>query len=230
MEPSSYDQPAIRPALAWITAALAGVVAPASALTLLAEGSAPGTQTSAIAALLAIGMMGAGMISASIAGRFGLGIGLALIAGAALLVLAGILGALVASVPLSIALIMLVASVSFAARGTLFARSGAGRGWWIAVFVVGGEAVMLLTAWAMPDALPDWLLVLLPAQWASMAVQSALGGNGILAASSALIALGGTAAATLLVWRLWPLRWPYAIMFITWIGLSALVWHWPVVI
>lgn len=228
MEPSSYDLPAIRPVLAWITAALAGVVAPASALTLLAEGAAPGTQASAIAALLAVGMMGAGMISASIAGRFWLGIALSLIAGAALLVLASILAIPGASVPLSIALIMLVASVSFAARGTLFARSGAGRGWWIAVFVVGGEAAMLLTAWAMPGALPDWLLVLLPAQWASMAVQSALGGNGILAASSALIALGGTAAATLLVWRLWPRRWPYAIMFTTWIGLSALVWHWPV--
>ena len=83
------------------------------------------------------------------------------------------------------------------------------------MFVVGGEAAMLLTAWVMPGALPDWLLVLLPAQWASMAIQSAMGGNGILAASSALIALGGTAAATLLVWRLWPRRWPYAIMFTT---------------
>ncbi|WP_252260365.1 hypothetical protein [Erythrobacter aurantius] len=228
MEPASYDQPAIRPALAWVTAALAGIVAPVIALTLLGLEAAPGSLAGAGGPILAVGIMGAGMISAAIAGRFWLGIVLALLAGAALLMLAGILAMPGASVPLSIVLIMLVASISFAARGTLFARSGAGRGWWIAVFVVGGEAAMLLTAWAMPGALPDWLLVLLPAQWASMAVQSALGGNGILAASSALIALGGTAVATLLVWRLWPRRWPYAIMFTTWIGLSALVWHWPV--
>jgi hypothetical protein len=153
-----------------------------------------------------------------------IGVVLALLAGAALLLLARILGIPGVSGALSIGLIMLVASTSFAARGTLFARSGAGKGWWIAVFVVGGEAAMLLTAWAMPGALPDWLLVLLPAQWASMAVQSAMNGNGVLAASSALIALGGTAAATLLVWQLWPRRWPYAIMFTTWIALSALVW------
>lgn len=228
MEPASYDQPAIRPTLAWVTAALAGIVAPAIALALLTEGAAPGTQVGAIAALLAVGMMGAGMISAAIAGRFWLGIGLAVLAGAALLVLAGSMGILAAPAASSIGIVILVASVSFAARGTLFARSGAGRGWWIAVFVVGGEAAMLLTAWAMPGALPDWLLVLLPAQWASMAVQSAMNGHGVLAASSALIALGGTAAATLLVWRLWPRRWPYAIMFTTWIALSALVWHWPV--
>ena len=228
MEPASYDRPAIRPALAWFTAALAGIVAPAIALLMLADKAASEPLAAAGGPILAVGMMGAGMISAAIAGRFWLGIGLAVLAGAALLLLAGAIGILAAPAALPIGIVMLVASVSFAARGTLFARSGAGRGWWIAVFVVGGEAAMLLTAWAMPGALPDWLLVLLPAQWASMAVQSVLGGNGALAASSALIALGGTAAATLLVWRLWPRRWPYAIMFSTWIALSALVWHWPV--
>jgi hypothetical protein len=101
------------------------------------------------------------------------------------------------------------------------------RGWWIAVFVVAGEAAILLTASAMPGALPDWLLVLLPAQWASTAIQTALSGTGTRAASSALIALAGTAAATLLVARLWPRRWPYLVMFTAWLGLSALVWYRP---
>jgi hypothetical protein len=76
----------------------------------------------------------------------------------------------------------------------------------------------------MPGALPGWLLALLPAQWASMAIRSALIGPGTPAAIAALFALGGTAAATLLVARLWPKRWPYLIMFTTWLGFSALVW------
>ncbi|MEM8725022.1 MAG: hypothetical protein AAGE86_05820, partial [Pseudomonadota bacterium] len=85
------------------------------------------------------------------------------------------------------------------------------------------------TAWAEPAMLPDWLLALLPAQWASMAIQTALTGTGTgtLAAGSALLALAGTAAATLLVVRLWPRRWPYLIMFTAWIGFSALVYHQP---
>ncbi|MCG6121023.1 MAG: hypothetical protein MEP44_10300, partial [Blastomonas sp.] len=106
-------------------------------------------------------------------------------------------------------------------------RSASDRGWWIAVFVVGGEAAMLVTAYALPGALPDWLLVLLPAQWASVAIQTALTGTGARAASSALIALAGTAAATLLVARLWPHRWPYLLMFTAWLALSALVWYRP---
>jgi uncharacterized membrane protein YccC len=75
--------------------------------------------------------------------------------------------------------------------------------------------------------LPEWLLVLLPAQWANVAIQTALTGTGTLAASAVLLALAGTAAATLLVARLWPRRWPYLIMFTVWLGLSTLVWHQP---
>jgi hypothetical protein len=71
--------------------------------------------------------------------------------------------------------------------------------------------------------LPDWLLALLPAQWASAAIQTALAGTGLRAAIPELLALTGTAMATLLVTRLWPRRWPYLIMFTAWLGLSALV-------
>jgi hypothetical protein len=129
--------------------------------------------------------------------------------------------------PFSTGLAVVIASISFAARGALFARSASEKGWWIAVFVVAGEAAMLLTASALPGTLPDWLLVLLPAQWASVAIQTALTGTGTRAASSALLALAGTAGVTLLVARLWPRRWPYLLMFSAWLGLSALVWHRP---
>ena len=88
--------------------------------------------------------------------------------------------------------------------------------------VVCGEAAMLATAAARPGALPEWLLVLLPAQWASSAIEAALNGGRL--ASAELIALAGTAAATVLVTRLLPRRWPYLIMFSVWLGLSALVW------
>jgi hypothetical protein len=56
---------------------------------------------------------------------------------------------------------------------------------------------------------------------------AALGGGGTLAAGAPLLALAGTAAATLMVARLWPARWPYLVMFTTWLALSALVWHAP---
>ncbi len=177
--------------------------------------------------ILAVGLMGTGMIAAAAAGRLWIGVVIAVLTGAGLLLLALALGTPPLSHPLAIALAVIIASVSFAARGALFARSAADKGWLIAVFVVGGEAAMLLTASALPGALPDWLLALLPAQWASVAIQTALTGTGTRAASSTLIALAGTAAATLLVARLWPRRWPYLIMFTAWLGLSALVWHRP---
>ncbi|MFZ4382969.1 MAG: hypothetical protein ACOYO0_13505, partial [Sandarakinorhabdus sp.] len=113
------------------------------------------------------------------------------------------------------------------ARGALFARAYPGRGWMIALFVVGGEAAMLATATTMPGVLPAWLLTLLPAQWASTSLQTALFGTGTRAAAAQLLALAGTGAVTLLVARLLPRRWPYALMFTAWLGLSALVWHAP---
>ena len=204
---------------AWFVAALAGFVLPALALLLLdgARGAA--------GPVLAVGMMGAGMIAGAIAGRLWVGVALALLAGAGLVLLARGLEMPVLTSPQETALALVIASLSFAARGALFARSAGARGWWIALGVVGGEAAMVATAAAQPGALPGWLLALLPAQWATTAIQTALAGSGTLAAAPVLIALGGTAASTLLVAALWPRRWPYAIMFSAWLALSALVYH-----
>jgi hypothetical protein len=227
MMSAPHAQPPTRSTLAWLAAALAGIVAPALAMLMLADGSSPAPLALVAAPILSVGLMGAGMIAAAAAGRFWIGVGLALLAGAGLIMLAQVLGMPALPHPLSTGLAVMIASISFAARGTLFARSASDKGWWIAVFVVGGEAAMLVTASALPGALPDWLLVLLPAQWASLAIEAALTGTGTRAASAALIALAGTAAVTLLVARLWPRRWPYLLMFTTWLALSALVWHQP---
>ena len=177
--------------------------------------------------ILAVGLMGVGMIAAAAARRLWIGVLLALLAGAGLILFARALGMPPLPHPFSTGLAVIISSFSFAARGALFARTASGKGWWIAVFVVAGETAMLVTASALPGALPDWLLVLLPAQWASIALQTALIGTGTRAASSALLALAGTAAVTLLVVRMWPRRWPYVLMFTAWLGLSALVWCRP---
>ena len=206
---------------------IAGLAAPVAAMLMLADASAPAPLALVGGPILAVGLMGVAMIAAAVAGRLWIGIALALLTAGGLMVLARALGMPPLPHPFSTALAVIIASASFAARGALFARSAAGKGWWIAVFVVGGEAAMLLTASAMPGALPDELLVLLPAQWASVAIQTALTGTGTRAASSALLALAGTAGGTLLVARLWPRRWPYALMFSAWLGLSALVWYRP---
>lgn len=177
--------------------------------------------------ILATGLMGAGMIGAAAAGRLWTGLALALLTGLGLVVLGQVVGLLPPAHLLAIGFAIIIASISFAARGALFARSMADKGWWMAVAVVAGEAAIIATAAARPGDLPDWLLVLLPAQWASAAIKAALGGAETLAAGAPLLALGGTAAATLLVARLWPNRWPYLVMFTTWLALSALVWHHP---
>lgn len=225
MKSLSHAPPRALPSLAWSAVALAGVAAPALAMLLLVDAPAPLALVGG--PILALGLMGVGMIAAAAAGRLWVGGLLALLNGVALILLARALGMPPLPHPFSTGLAMIIASFSFAARGKLFARSAREKGWLIAIFVVAGEAAILLTASAMPGALPDWLLVLLPAQWASTAIQTALTGSGTRAASSALLALAGTAAATLLVARLWPRRWPYLVMFTAWLGLSALVWHRP---
>ena len=100
----------------------------------------------------------------------------------------------------------------------------------MALFVVAGEGSVLLIVYTVPGVLPDWFLALLPAQWASIAIQASLTGTGTVAppfeAMPALIALAGTAATTLLAARLWQNRWPYLLMFTAWLGLSALVYFW----
>lgn len=213
--------------LPWLVAALAGVAAPGMAMLLLGGANAPTPLALVAGPIVAVGLMGVGMIAAAAAGRLWLGVALALATGFGLIALARALGMAPLPHTLSLGLVLIIASISFAARGALFARSAADKGWWVAVAVVGGEAAMLATAAARPGALPDWLLALLPAQWASAAIQTSLTGTGTQAASSELIALTGTAAATLLVARLWPRRWPYLVMFTAWLGLSALVLHRP---
>lgn len=220
-------KPRLGSPLAWTIVVLAGCIAPACALFWLGSGAVAAPLALVVGSIVALGLMGSGMIAAAVAGRLLIGIGLALFVGFAMLVLAGALELSGVPDPIAAGLAMLVASISFAARGALFARSAEDKGWWIAVSVFAGEAAMLVTASVAPGSLPDWLLALLPAQWASAAMRTALGGAGTALACSELLALAGTAAATLLVARLWPRRWPYLIMFTTWLALSALVWHRP---
>ena len=221
------DQPLNQSWLAWLTVALAGIVAPAISIVLFLNASEPAAFAATGGPIMAIGLMAVGMIAAAAAGRLWIGVLFALAVGAVLFMLAHALG--LPALPHFAAtwLTTFIASISFAARGALFARSASEKGWWIALAVVAGEAAVVLTAVAEPGLLPDWLLALLPAQWASLAFQSALTGTSTFATSSPLIALGGTAAATMLVAKLWPSRWPYLVMFTTWLGLSALVYHYP---
>jgi len=225
MRASSHDQSPAWPFLAWLSVVLAGVAAPALALLLL--GDAPVPVASVGGPILAVSLMAVAMIGTAAAGSLRTGILLALLAGVCLTVFARALGMAPVPHPFSIGLAVVIASFSFAARGALFARSASDKGWLIAISVVAGEAAVLSTAYALPNALPGWLLALLPAQWASMTIQTALTGTGARAASAPLFALAGTAGATLLVAKLWPRRWPYLIMFAAWLGFSALVWHSP---
>jgi hypothetical protein len=227
MKSLSHAQPLSWPFLAWLAVALAGVAAPTFAMLMLVDAPAPAPLVLAGGPILALSLMGVAMIAAAATGRLWTGVLLALLSGAGLILMARTLGMPPLPHPFSTGLAFIIASFSFAARGRLFARTATDKGWWIAIFVVAGEAAVLLTATARPGSLPDWLLVLLPAQWASVAIQTALTGTGTRAASSALLALAGTAGVTLLVARLWPRRWPYALMFTAWLGLSALVWHRP---
>lgn len=214
------------PAMAWLPVVIAAL-APAAAMVLLRDVPAPAPLALVGGPILAVGLMGTGMIAAAAAGRLWIGVLFALLAGVGLILLARALGMPALPHPISCLLAVIVATLSFAARGTLFARAMNRNGWLMALFVVAGEAAMLYAASALPTLLPAWLLVLLPAQWASTAIQTALTGTGTRAASSALFALAGTAATTLLVALLWPRRWPYLLMFSAWLGLSALVWHRP---
>lgn len=210
---------------AWLTAAVIGIAAPTFTIVVVAGGPSPETINAVGAPILALGLMGVGMIAAATVGHLWVGVVLGLVNAACLIFLARALGLPPVLHPLSTVFAFLISSISFAARGALFARSALDRGWLIALFVVAGEAAILITAFAIPGALPDWLLVLLPAQWASVAIQSSLSGAGTLAALPVLLALACTAAATLLVAQLWPRRWPYMMMFTTWLSMSAVVWY-----
>ena len=221
------SQPITWPVIAWLCVGLTGIAAPVAAVIYFATTPDTPSWTFVGGPILAVALMGAGIIGAAAAGRFGIGILLALAGAGTVIALASVLGSATLADPLALVIAALIASISFAARGALFARSLEARGWWMALAVVAGEGAIVVTALADPSALPRWLLVLLPAQWATIAVQNALAGAGAFAASSALIALGGTAAATMLVTALWPRRWTYVIMFTVWLSLSALVYHRP---
>lgn len=215
-------RPLTWPAQAWYTTTLAGVVVPVLLMLVLSAVSSPVALASG--PIFTLGLMGVGIIAAATAGYFWIGVVLALLNAACLIVLALALGMPALPHPFSTALAMVIASGSFAARGALFAKTLSHRGWLMALFVVAGEASVLLLASVWPGSLPQWFLALLPAQWASIALQTALTGTGTYAAMSVLIALAGTAAATMLAARLWLHRWPYLLMFTTWLGLSALVY------
>jgi hypothetical protein len=210
-----------------LAVALATLALPVLAMLQLRGVAAPAPLALLGGPLLAVGLMGMGMITAAAAGRLWIGLALALLTGLGLIQLARTLGMPDLPHPFSTGLAVIIASISFAARGFLFSRALAARGWLMAMFVVSGEAAILITSLTLPTVLPVWLLTLLPAQWATTAIQTALTGTGTRAASSALIALAGTAATTLLVARMLPRRWPYLIMFSAWLGLSVLVWQQP---
>lgn len=215
------DRPRPASRLHWLAALAIGAVVPA--LAVLRLGSAPHLLAPVGGPLLAVGLMGMAMVVAATTGRASVGMALALATGIGLIQLARALGMPPLPHPLSTTLALGLASLSFAARGRLFARAYPRRGWVLSLAIVAGEGAMLLTA----GSLPGWLLAALPAQWTSTAVQTALTGSGTRAAAAALLALAGTGVTTLLVAALLPRRWPYALMFTGWLVLSALVWHRP---
>ena len=214
--------PVTRPGPAWSTTLLTGVALPILILLALAVTSSP--VAAACGPVFTLGLMGVGIIAAATAGRFWVGVLLGLLNAACLVGLAIAAGMPAPSHVAAMAFAMVVASFSFAARGALFSKTMTTKGWLMALFVVAGEASVLLIVATLPDLLPDWFLALLPAQWASIAIQSGISGAGAQAAGPVLIALAGTAATTLLAARFWMKPWPYPLMFTTWLGLSALVY------
>jgi len=205
----------------WATV-LSGVVTPIVMILWQWQASAP--IVAAGGPVFTLGLMGVGMIAAAAAGQFWRAMILALLNGGSLLALALSLGKPGAVHPLSMGLAFAIAAISFTARGALFSKTLASRGWLMALFVVAGEASVLLIVFVLPGFLPDWFLALLPAQWASIAIQSAITGPGIGAAVPVLVALAGTAATTLLAAKFWLRGWPYPLMFTTWLAVSALVY------
>lgn len=205
-----------------MAATLTGIVIPVSILVWLFR-----TSSSLLPAggpVLTLGLMGVGIIGAAAVGQFRMGVLLALTNAICLLALAITLGLPGLPHLLPVSGVMVIASLSFAARGALFTKTMKHKAWLMALFVVLGEASVLLIAAVFPGVLPGWFLALLPAQWANIAIQTALAGNGMLPAASALLALAGTAATTLLAARFWFRPWPYPLMFTTWLALSAVVY------
>ncbi|MDY7096914.1 MAG: hypothetical protein SXU28_02130 [Pseudomonadota bacterium] len=230
MNPAAKIASPIWPSIAWLTVILAGFIGPVIAVWQFLPSKGGGEALAVIGPILAIGLMGSGIIGAAVAGRLSVGIVLSLLSGLSTILLSLALDLPPLSAPLSAGLVFLIASISFAARGFLFSRSMMDKGWWMALFVVAGEAAILITAAIWPGQLPDWLLALLPAQWTNMALHAVLIGASGATLLTTLFALAATAAATLSVALLWPRRWPYLIMCSTWLVCSALVWNYAVAV
>lgn len=228
MKPDDPNQPTARPLLAWLIVALVGVAIPALALLLLVDAPAPAPLALVGGPILAAGLMGTAMIAAAIGGRVWIGALPGVLAAVGLIYLAKALGMPPLPHPFSTGLAVIVTSFSFASLGKFLARVSSAGAWRAAAALTIGQAAVLLVAAALPGLLPDWLLALVPGQWGSVAIQTALTGTGTRAASSTLIALAGIAFALLLAARGRPRgRWRAGALTVIWIGLSALVWMRP---
>lgn len=219
------------PVPAWLFLALGAMLAPGLVMVLLADAPAPAPVALVGGPILGLALMAAGVMAASASRRFWIGFPLALLAGVGLIQFARALGMPVLPHPFSTGMAVIVSSFAFAAMGALLGRVAPVAAWRLAAFATAAMAAILAVAAAWPGTLPDVLLALLPAHWASVAIQTALTGTGTRLASSALFALGGTGVAALLV--RWLIRrtsaraWPLWLMGAIWIGLSALVWQRP---
>lgn len=224
MKPVISNEPPVWPAAAWLTAFLISVAGPLAAIIIMARAELSVPSLGAVSAVLVLGMMGVAMIGSAVTGRLWVGVLLAGVNAAILTMLCLAFDLLTPGTSTFLLVTVLIASISFAARGSLFALSANPRGWLVAFGVVAGEAAIIFTALFEPDALPDWLLALLPAQWANIALQDAFSAGLGAQALASIVALLGTAAATMFVTYQWPRRWTYAVMFTTWLALSAYVW------
>ncbi|WP_237438363.1 hypothetical protein [Alteraurantiacibacter buctensis] len=228
MKPDVPKQPPARPLLAWLSVALAGIAVPAVALLLQVDAPAPAPLALVGGPILAVGLMGTAMIAAAIGGRLWAGALLALLTGVGLIYLAKALGMPPLPHPFSTGLAVIVTSFGFAAMGKFLARVSSARAWMTAAGLTAGQALVLLIAAAAPGLFPDWLLALVPAQWASVSIQTALTGTGTRAASSALITLSGSAVVLLLAaWLRRRPGWCVPVLLAAWIALAALVWTRP---
>ncbi|MFC3101719.1 hypothetical protein [Altererythrobacter lauratis] len=235
MRSPASDHPQSWPVPAWLFLALAAIVAPAVVMLLVADAPAPVPVALVGGPILAAALIAAGLTAGAASRRFWIGFPLALLAGVGLIQLARVLGMPALPHPFSTGMSVIVTSFGFAAMGALLGRAAPAMGWRIAAFAIATMAGILAIVAVWPDTLPDALLALVPAHWASMAIQTALTGTGTRLASSSLFALAGTGAAALLARGLWsrnwpqgwPHNWPLWLVVVAWIGLSALVWQRP---
>ncbi|MFC3097494.1 hypothetical protein [Alteraurantiacibacter palmitatis] len=227
MRSPAPNHPLSWPVQAWLSFILAAIFAPGLVMLLVANAPAPVPVALVGGPILAVALLGAGVLAAAVSRRFWIGFALALLAGVGLIQFARALGMPPLPHPFSTGMAVIVSSFGFAAMGALLGRAAPATGWRTAAFAIAAMAAILAIAAAWPGTLPDVLLALVPAHWASVAIQTALTGTGTRLASSALFALGGTGAAALLARWLWSRKWPLWLVVAAWLALSALVWQRP---